>query len=47
MLAMLYPGVDTRDHFHEDHIFPRSLLRSRSLPCRGSGCRGPASEVAE
>ncbi|MFG2305237.1 DUF262 domain-containing protein [Actinacidiphila glaucinigra] len=30
MLAMLYPGVDTRDHFHEDHIFPRSLLRSRS-----------------
>jgi len=30
MLAMLYPGVDTRDHFHEDHIFPRSLLRSRA-----------------
>ncbi|MFD7446181.1 DUF262 domain-containing protein [Streptomyces sp. NPDC059909] len=30
MLAMLYPGVDTRDHFHEDHIFPRSVLRSRS-----------------
>ncbi|MBU5945647.1 DUF262 domain-containing protein [Streptomyces griseoincarnatus] len=29
MLAMLYPGVDTRDHFHEDHIFPRSVLRSR------------------
>ncbi|MFI1068532.1 DUF262 domain-containing protein [Streptomyces puniciscabiei] len=30
MLAMLYPGVDTRDHFHEDHIFPRSRLRSRA-----------------
>jgi hypothetical protein len=30
MLAMLYPGVDTRDQFHEDHIFPRSVLRSRS-----------------
>ncbi|MEU6096201.1 DUF262 domain-containing protein [Streptomyces sp. NPDC047079] len=29
MLAMLYPGVDTRDHFQEDHIFPRSVLRSR------------------
>lgn len=29
MLVMLYPGVDTRDHFHEDHIFPRSVLRSR------------------
>lgn len=22
MLAMLYPGVDTRNQFHEDHIFP-------------------------
>jgi hypothetical protein len=30
MLAMLYPGVDTRDQFHEDHIFPRSVLRSRT-----------------
>ncbi|MEV6740600.1 hypothetical protein AB0N14_28060 [Streptomyces sp. NPDC051104] len=30
MLAMLYPGVDTRDQFHEDHIFPRSILRSRA-----------------
>src|SRR5262249_42092240 len=24
------PGVDTRDQFHEDHIFPRSNLRSRA-----------------
>ncbi|MFF2937059.1 DUF262 domain-containing protein [Streptomyces mirabilis] len=30
MLAMLYPGVDTRDQFHEDHIFPRSTLRARA-----------------
>lgn len=29
MLAMLYPGVDTRNQFHEDHIFPRSILSSR------------------
>lgn len=29
MLAMLYPGVDTRSQFHEDHIFPRSILSSR------------------
>lgn len=29
MLAMLYPGVDTRYQFHEDHIFPRSILASR------------------
>jgi hypothetical protein len=27
--AMLYPGVDTRMQFHEDHLFPRSLLVSR------------------
>jgi hypothetical protein len=26
---MLYPGVDTRMQFHEDHLFPRSLLVSR------------------
>ena len=30
MLAMLYPGVDTRMQFHEDHIFPRSLVLSRT-----------------
>ncbi len=29
MLALLYPGVDTRNQFHEDHIFPRSVLKSR------------------
>jgi hypothetical protein len=29
MLAMLYPGVDTRSQFHVDHIFPRRILSSR------------------
>lgn len=29
LLALLYPGVDPREQFHEDHIFPRSILRSR------------------
>jgi hypothetical protein len=28
MLAMLYP-IDTRNQFHEDHLFPRSVLVSR------------------
>lgn len=30
LLALLYPGVDPREQFHEDHIFPRSILRSKS-----------------
>lgn len=29
LLALLYPGVDPREQFHEDHIFPRSILRSK------------------
>jgi hypothetical protein len=36
MLAMLYPGVDTRHQFHEDHIFPRSVLLS-STKLRSAG----------
>jgi hypothetical protein len=28
MLAMLYP-IDTRNQFHQDHLFPRSILVSR------------------
>ncbi len=30
LLALLYPGVDPREQFHEDHIFPRSILRSKA-----------------
>jgi len=30
LLALLYPGVDPREQFHEDHIFPRSILRSKT-----------------
>ena len=30
LLALLYPGVDTSQEFHEDHVFPKSLFtRSR------------------
>ncbi|MEU6259196.1 DUF262 domain-containing protein [Streptomyces sp. NPDC047043] len=46
MLAMLYPGVDTRDHFHEDHIFPRSLLRSRTK-LRAAGLSEDALSLVE
>ncbi len=31
LLALLYPGVDTRNEFHIDHVFPRSLFASRKL----------------
>ncbi|MEV4019895.1 hypothetical protein AB0J35_56400 [Nonomuraea angiospora] len=30
-LALLYPGLDLAQQFHEDHIFPRSRLTSRAL----------------
>lgn len=30
LLALLYPAVDPREQFHEDHIFPRSILRSKT-----------------
>jgi hypothetical protein len=30
LLALLYPGVDPREQFHEDHIFPRSIMRSKT-----------------
>lgn len=35
LLAMLYPGIDTREQFHEDHVFPRALLRSRARLRKG------------
>lgn len=31
LLALLYPGVDTRNEFHMDHVFPRSLFTARKL----------------
>ncbi len=31
LLALLYPGVDVRNEFHVDHVFPRSLFTSRRL----------------
>jgi hypothetical protein len=31
LLALLYPGVDVRNEFHVDHVFPRSQFTSRKL----------------
>lgn len=31
LLALLYPGVDVRNEFHIDHVFPRSIFNSRKL----------------
>jgi hypothetical protein len=31
ILAMLYPGVDFNNRFHEDHIFPKSRFAPRRL----------------
>lgn len=31
LLALLYPGIDVRNEFHIDHVFPRSLFSSRKL----------------
>ena len=31
VLALLYPGVDLANRFHEDHIFPRSRFTERRL----------------
>jgi uncharacterized protein with ParB-like and HNH nuclease domain len=30
VLSLLYPNLDYKNNFHQDHIFPRSLLKSRS-----------------
>lgn len=34
-LSLLYPGMDFRNEFHVDHIFPRSLLTRRRLLSTG------------
>ncbi|WP_217587474.1 DUF262 domain-containing protein [Lentibacillus saliphilus] len=30
VLSLLYPHIDYKNTFHQDHIFPKSLLRSRA-----------------
>ncbi len=35
LLALLYPGVDTRNVFHLDHVFPRKLFKIASLQVAG------------
>jgi hypothetical protein len=39
LLSLLYPGVDTRNEFHVDHVFPRARftetrLRAQGVPVR-------------
>lgn len=43
MLLLLFPFVDTRNHFHMDHIFPRSLLTWSKLKKEGL----PDEEIVE
>jgi hypothetical protein len=31
LLSLLYPGINFRNDFHEDHIFPRSLFTKKRL----------------
>jgi hypothetical protein len=31
LLALLYPGIDVRRQFHEDHVFPRSRFTRKRL----------------
>jgi hypothetical protein len=31
LLALLYPGVDVRKEFHEDHVFPRARFTKKAL----------------
>jgi hypothetical protein len=35
VLALLYPGVDTRNEFHVDHVFPKSLFTPARLEAAG------------
>jgi len=35
LLALLYPGVDVRNEFHVDHVFPRSLFTPARLARAG------------
>ena len=31
LLALLYPGIDTRNEFHVDHVFPGSRFKPKRL----------------
>lgn len=35
LLALLYPGIDVRNEFHVDHIFPRSRFTAKRLQDAG------------
>ena len=35
VLALLYPNIDFRNHFHQDHIFPKSLFAKTKLQKAG------------
>lgn len=35
VLALLYPSLDYRNKFHQDHIFPRSYFTKKSLEKKG------------
>ena len=35
VLSRLYPGVDTRNEFHIDHVFPKSLFTPKRLEAAG------------
>ena len=35
VLSLLYPGVDTRNEFHVDHVFPKSLFTPAKLEAAG------------
>lgn len=37
VLAFLYPSLDFRNKFHQDHIFPKKLFTRKSLLKRGIG----------
>jgi hypothetical protein len=35
VLSVLYPGVDTRNEFHIDHVFPKSIFTQKRLEAAG------------
>ena len=35
ILSTIYPWIDYRNRFHQDHIFPRALFKTRSLKKKG------------
>lgn len=35
LLSLLYPGIDVRNEFHVDHVFPRSMFTRKDLTAAG------------